>query len=41
MRNPIKSHDLSPAAIQALNEIREDLAFEDNPALLDDVLDVL
>jgi len=34
-------YELSPAALRALNEMREDYWFEDGPAFLDDVLDVL
>jgi len=37
----MKSYELSPAALRALNEIREDIAFEQGPAFLNDVLDVL
>jgi len=40
-RKPIKSYQLSPAALRALNEIREDIAFEQGPAFLDNVLNVL
>jgi hypothetical protein len=37
----MKSYELSPAALRALNDMREDYVFEDGPAVLDEVLDVL
>jgi len=37
----MKSDELSPAALQALNVMREDYGFTDGPQFLDDVLDVL
>lgn len=37
----MKTYELSPAAVHALNEMREDYAFGDGPRFLDDVLEVL
>jgi len=37
----MKTYELSPAALRALNEMREDYGFTDGPRFLDDVLDVL
>jgi len=37
----MQNYEVSPAALRALNEMREDYWFEDGPAFLDDVLDVL
>ncbi len=37
----MKSYELSPAALRALNEMREDYEFQDGPKFLDDVLEVL
>ena len=37
----MKSYELSPAALRALNEMREDYVLQDGPALLDDALEVL
>ncbi len=37
----IKSYELSPAVLRALNDMRQDYEFRDGPTLLDDVLDVL
>jgi hypothetical protein len=37
----MQSYELSPAALRALNVMREDYSFTDGPQFLDDVLDVL
>ena len=41
MSKPMKSYQLSPAALRALNEMREDYVLQDGPAFLDDALEVL